>query len=363
MERKTITFDTFVRSMMGAAILIALYLLLRHLSSVLTPFFVAWLIAYLLQPLVKFFQYKCRLKFRILGILCAFLTVGLVAWGAFILIVPPFIDEGAKIKDLVIAYAESNAMLSNIPDALQTFIHDHFSAEQLKSVVTHEGFITEMKAAVPRLWAFASQSVNMVMGLFSITMILLYTLFILLDYERMSTGWVKLLPRKYRHIAQQVVSDVETGMNRYFRGQAMVAFCVGVLFSVGFLIIDFPLAIPLGLFIGLLNMVPYLQLLGFIPTIMLAIVKSAETGHNFWMVLCMALVVFAVVQTIQDTILTPKIMGRVTGLNPAIILLSLSVWGALLGLLGMVIALPMTTLLQTYYLRYIIKEDNKTETK
>ena len=100
-----------------------------------------------------------------------------------------------------------------------------------------------------------------------------------------------------------------------------------------------------------------------IITIMLAIVKSAETGQNFWMVLSMALVVFAVVQTIQDTILTPKIMGRVTGLNPAIILLSLSVWGALLGLLGMVIALPMTTLLQTYYLRYVIKEDNKTETK
>ena len=89
---------------------------------------------------------------------------------------------------------------------------------------------------------------------------------------------------------------------------------------------------------------------------MLAIVKSAETGQNFWMVLGMALVVFAVVQAIQDTILTPRIMGRVTGLNPALILLSLSVWGALLGLLGMVIALPMTSLLQTYYQRYIIRE-------
>lgn len=145
-------------------------------------------------------------------------------------------------------------------------------------------------------------------------------------------------------------------MNKYFRGQALVALCVGILFSIGFLIIDFPMAIGLGLFIGLLNMVPYLQLVGFIPTIILAIIKAADTGQNFWMILLMALVVFAVVQVIQDTFLTPKIMGHVTGLNSAIILLSLSIWGSLLGILGMIIALPMTTLLINYYQKYIIKQ-------
>jgi predicted PurR-regulated permease PerM len=109
------------------------------------------------------------------------------------------------------------------------------------------------------------------------------------------------------------------------------------------------------MFIGLLNMVPYMQLLGFIPTILLAIVKSADTGQNFWIIMLMALAVFAIVQTIQDTFLVPKIMGKVTGLNSAIILLSLSIWGSLLGMLGMIIALPMTTLLLTYYQKYVIK--------
>jgi predicted PurR-regulated permease PerM len=109
------------------------------------------------------------------------------------------------------------------------------------------------------------------------------------------------------------------------------------------------------LFIGLLNMVPYLQLIGFVPTILLAIVKAAETGQNFWMIMLMAVVVFAVVQAIQDAILTPKIMGHVTGLNSAIILLSLSIWGSLMGILGMIIALPMTTLLISYYQKYIVK--------
>jgi predicted PurR-regulated permease PerM len=137
-----------------------------------------------------------------------------------------------------------------------------------------------------------------------------------------------------------------------------VALSVGVLFSIGFLIIDFPMAVGLGMFIGLLNMVPYLQLLGFIPTILLAVVKAADTGESFWMIILMALAVFAVVQIIQDTILTPKIMGRVMGMNSAIILLSLSIWGSLLGIMGMVIALPATTLLMTYYQKYIVKLRN-----
>jgi predicted PurR-regulated permease PerM len=70
----------------------------------------------------------------------------------------------------------------------------------------------------------------------------------------------------------------------------------------------------------------------------------------------MVVIVFGVVQLIQDTFLTPKIMGKVMGLNAAIILLSLSIWGSLLGIMGMIIALPMTTLLLTYYQRFVIKK-------
>ena len=184
---------------------------------------------------------------------------------------------------------------------------------------------------------------------------LLYLFFILLDYEQIANGWINLLPMKYRTPAIRITTDIKVSMNQYFRGQAMVAFCVGILFSIGFLIIDFPLAIGLGLFIGLLNMVPYLQIIGFVPTILLALLKAADTGENFWWILGMALLVFAVVQLIQDGFLVPKIMGKITGLNPAIILLSLSVWGSLMGMLGMIIALPCTTLLLSYYQRFIKK--------
>ena len=355
MAQKEITFDSFVRGMLGVALVVGLVMLLNRLSSVLLPFFVAWLAAYLMFPLVKFFQYRCRMKYRILGILSAFIVVGAVLTGLFMVMIPPMLTEGLRVKELLLAYVQNHAMMSNIPNLIEDFIHDHVTEDQVKALITQEGFVDAVKQTVPKVWDVIVQSINIVSSLFSLTMVALYTLFILLDYEEIAHGWPQLLPERYRYYAVKLVDDVEHGMNLYFRGQAMVALCVGVLFSIGFLIIGFPMAIALGMFIGLLNMVPYLQLLGFVPTILLAVVKAADTGQSFWVVLLGALVVFAVVQVIQDTVLTPKIMGRVTGLNSAIILLSLSIWGSLLGILGMIIALPLTTLLISYYQQYIVK--------
>ena len=350
------TFDNVIRGILWAIIITGVVMLLNRLSSVLVPFFLAWLIAYLLFPLVKFFQYSCKMKYRILGILSAFLVTGLVLTGVFLLMIPPMVEESFRVKDLLVEYIGANEKVSNIPGMIQQYVRDHLSVEEIQSIVTQGGFLDAIKATVPKVWDVITQSISIVSSVFTLTMVVLYTLFILLDYEDICSGWPNLLPEKYRHFAKQLLGDVEDSMNKYFRGQAMVALCVGILFSIGFLIIGFPMAVGLGMFIGILNMVPYLQLVGLIPTVLLAIVKAADTGQNFWIILLMALAVFAVVQIIQDTFLTPKIMGHVTGLNSAIILLSLSIWGSLLGILGMIIALPMTTLLISYYQRYVIAE-------
>ncbi len=354
MEKKQITFDTFVRGVLTAIVVVGIIMLLNRLSGVLVPFFLAWLLAYLLFPLVRFFQDRCHMKYRIVAILCTFVVVGSVLAGLFWLMVPPIVEESGRVTNMLVYYVQHNETMSNIPRLVNNFIQNNIDGEQIKRIVTQEGFLETVKNTLPKVWDVIMQSVSVVSSVFTLTMVLLYTLFILLDYEQFTSGWSLLLPRRYRPFAKQLVSDVTEGMNKYFRGQALVALCVGVLFSIGFLIIGFPMAIGLGMFIGLLNMVPYLQLVGFVPTILLAIVKAADTGQNFWIILLMALAVFAVVQVIQDTLLTPKIMGHVTGLNSAIILLSLSIWGALLGILGMIIALPLTTLLINYYQKYII---------
>ena len=358
MEKKQITFDTFVRGMLAAAVVVGIVMLLNRLSGALVPFFLAWLLAYLLFPVVKFFQYRCRLKYRIVAIILTFLLTGSAFAGVFMLMIPPMLSEGARVADLIIQYVQTDETISSIPQLVQQFVRDNVDIDLLKKLVTQDGFIDTVKSTLPKVWDIIAQSISIVSSVFSLTMVALYTLFILIDYEEITNGWPGLVPSRYRHFATQLVADVTDGMNKYFRGQATVAFCVGVLFSIGFLIIDFPMAVALGMFIGLLNMVPYMQVVGFLPTIVLAIVKAADTGQSFWVILLMALIVFAVVQLIQDTILTPKIMGHVTGLNSAIILLSLSIWGSLLGILGMIIALPMTTLLISYYHRCVLERED-----
>ena len=115
--------------------------------------------------------------------------------------------------------------------------------------------------------------------------------------------------------------------------------------------------IGLGILVGILSLIPYVHGLAFIPMVFLSLLKAADTGQNFWIIFASATAVFIVVQVITDMVLTPKIMGKAMSLNPAVILLSLSVWGALLGFIGLIVALPLTTLIIAYYQRYVTKED------
>lgn len=358
MERKKITFDSFIRAVILGAIIIGVLMLLKRLSGVLLPFFLAWLIAYLIYPLVSFFQHKLRLKNRIISIFCALFTLSVIGSVAFYLLVPPMIQEFLRVKDLLIEYFSTTHTASNVPTTLSEFIRQNIDLHILEQMFSQENILDALKVTVPKLWSLISESINLLFGFFTVFLILLYIVFILLDYESISEGWAHLMPKKYRKTVTGILNDVKDGMNRYFRGQTLVALCVGILFSIGFLIIDFPLAIGLGFFIGALNMVPYLQIIGFVPTIMLAILKAADTGDNFWIIIASAAAVFIVVQIIQDGYLVPRIMGKITGLNPAIILLSLSIWGSLMGMLGMIIALPLTTLMLSYYQRYIINQEN-----
>ncbi len=357
MERKKITFDSFIRCIFIVAIIIGALMLFERLSGVLLPFFIAWLIAYLIYPLVTFFQYKLRLKNRVVSIFCALLSIVLVGVAAFFLLVPPMIEEFGRVKDLLTEYFSCTATDDNVPKALSDFLRENIDTRLLIQMFNEKGLQAALKEALPGVWTILSESVNLLFSVFTFFIILLYIVFILLDYESISEGWPYLVPVKYRKFVTGLLNDVKNGMNRYFRGQSFVALCVGILFSIGFLIIDFPMAIGLGLFIGVLNLVPYLQLIGFIPTIMLAILKAADTGGNFWFILATALAVFVVVQVIQDGFIVPRVMGKITGLNPAIILLSLSVWGSMMGMLGMIIALPLTTLILSYYQRFIINQE------
>lgn len=355
--KRPYTFDRVVRLVIGVLIAIGLFLVINLLSGVLLPFVIGWLIAYLLHPLVKFFQYRLKFKNRVLSIFMAFLSVTLVLVVAGFLFLPSVIEEFSRMGVLLVDYLKDVDSSSFFSDSVRLWMSETASGIDFQNMFTWNNIESLIEKIVPQIFGIISGTWSFLVGIFVIFIIFLYVIFILIDYEKITEGFLYVIPTKYRPFVTQLSDDVEVGMNRYFRGQASVAFLVGILFSIGFSIIGLPLAITMGLFIGLLNLVPYLQILGLIPVTFLVLLQSMETNQNFWWFMLFVIIVFVVVQVIQDLLLVPKIMGKAMGLNPAIILLSLSVWGALFGLIGMIIALPLTTLLISYYKRFILQNE------
>jgi predicted PurR-regulated permease PerM len=203
-------------------------------------------------------------------------------------------------------------------------------------------------------WEVVNFALSVVLGLTGLIIVLLYLVFLLLDFPEYSRNWKAFLPPKYRDAIVEFLEQFDDAMRRYFRGQAAVAIITGALFVVGFTIMGMPMAVPLGMFLGLLNMVPYLQAVGLIPASLLAGLRALEGDSSFAMSLGLVVLVFVIVQIIQDSIITPHVMGEATGLRPVAILLGVFVWGKLLGFLGLVLAIPLTCLGIAYYRRYVL---------
>lgn len=295
---------------------------------------------------------------RVLSIVVSLLFLIAVIGGVFYLIIPPMIEQFDKMSEVLSNYLHEKTHINNFPVAIQQWINDN--KESIHEFFKQEDVTEAIKTAMPKLFSVIGKTASVLLSIGASLITLLYLFFILLDYEKLASGFIKIFPKSSRPFWHVLINDVEREMNSYIRGQSLVALCIAVLFCIGFTIINFPMAIGLGILIGVLSLIPYVHGLAFIPMLFLSLLKAADTGQNFWVIFLSAAAVFVVVQAITDMVLTPKIMGKAMGLNPAVILLSLSVWGALLGFIGLIIALPLTTLIIAYYQRYVTKE-NETE--
>ena len=297
---KEITFDKFIRWTGITLIVLGVLYVTNYLSSVLLPFFIAWFFAYLLYPVVKFIENKLHVKVRALSIIIAMLLAIGVIGGVIWLIIPPMIDQLDKLGEVLTRWLHQTTHTNNLTAVIKEWLQDN--QVQIERFLKSKDFSDAVKTTMPKVFSVVGQTANILISIVASMITLLY------------------------------------------------------MFFIGFTIIGFPMAIGLGILIGIMDLVPYLHTFALIPTAFLAMLKAADTGQNFWIVFGLAFLVFCVVQILTDMVVTPKIMGKAMGLNPAILLLSLSVWGALLGFLGLIVALPLTTLLIAYWQRYVTRE-------
>lgn len=361
MLEQKITFDRFIRWALTALLVITIIFITKSLSNVLLPFVIAWLLAYLLYPIVKFVQYKLHVPTRALSIIITLLFVFGIITGIFFLIIPPMIEQFDKLSGFITRYITHSSEANDITSHIREWMVAN--QDSIEKFFKSKDFAETVKTAMPKVFSVLGQTANIIISVIASCITLLYMFFILLDYEFLTEKWIKIFPKKNRPFWKALAKDVERELNNYIRGQSLVSLIMGIMFCIGFTIIGFPMAIGMGILIGVMNLVPYLHTFALIPTAFLALLKAADTGQNFWMIFGMALVVFIVVQFISDMFVTPKVMGKAMGLNPAILLLSLSVWGAILGFIGLIIALPLTTIIIAYYQRYVTKDNEGNEQK
>ena len=352
--------DRVFRLLITVVTLVGLFLLVRYLAEVLIPFAVALLIAYLLNPVVAVVQR--RIKNRTAAVLITVFGSGLLAVGLLALLVPVVVNEFRGLKSLTDQLKQQGSLLQQRIQAIaegDAPVWLQLAIEKSREFVTSEQFLAvaadAAKNLAPGIQGLLTGVYGFFAGLVGLVIVLLYLVFLLNDFGDVEGKWQNLVPPRFRESIVGFVHDFSAVMGRYFRGQFIIAVTTGVLFAVGFSILGLRLAVVLGLGVGLLNMVPYLQLVGLIPAVLLSILHALETPEaSVWIGLLGLVIVFAAIQLIQDAILVPRIMGKVTGLRPAVMLLGIFVWGKLLGFLGLVLAIPLTGLVITYYQRHIL---------
>lgn len=398
------TFDRVVRMVLSAAGIVIVLGLLRYLSDVLLPFVAAVILAYLLNPLVTIFERKT--KRRGLSVAITLGGLGIIGLGLLVFLIPltlsqvdRFQEDLAKLRDDLGPSIHAESLTEKTVPAAEgagpakstigwTELKDGWveyrreagkrsrserlsdyrkklsgtyigkSLDEAVRYTRSDEFRALLVDVAKKLavggWTVVAFAFNMVLGLTGLIIVLVYLVFLLVDFPEYARTWPTFLPPPYRDATVDFLTQFNEAMRRYFRGQSVVALFTGALFTLGFSIMGLPMAVPFGLFIGLLSMVPYLAVVALVPAMMLAGIRAIEGDASFLGSVLLTLMVFAIVQVIQDTLITPRVMGKATGLRPIAILLGVFIWGKLLGFMGLLLSIPLTCLGIAYYRRYVL---------
>ena len=360
--RREFTFDRIARMLVLSVLILLIYVAVQAIWSVILPFLLAGIFAYVMMPLVRFFQYTLRLRSRGLSVILTLLLLGAGVYLAVIFIIPSINAEIEKTLQVISGYSSGQDILTMIlPRNIRNYLNGGIRWGNFPQQLSLEKVLENVKLLLDQVGGI----INSTLSIFSWGLVFLigfiYFVFILLDFENLGRGFISLFPKTLRPTIRTISMDLDRYMNNYFRGQALVAMSVGILLTIGFNIIGLPLATAMGIFIGILNFIPYMQALGIIPLGLASLLMAAQTGENAFVCMLLGYGVLMIVQIIQDMIIVPRIMGQTMGMRPSLILLVLSIWGYLLGFFGMLIALPITMFIYSLYMRYVLQDEEYIE--
>lgn len=350
-QRRILGFALTLAALLGSgALIIVAFIVFGRLvgffSSVLWPLAVAGVLALILRPLVDVVGRRLKLR-RTAAVILIYGIVVLLLGGALVPVVDQLIDFITYLPTL---WTDAHAYIAgHYPHWIE------LARRQLANPTVHrvvDAIVGEGQAMLSQTLPTLRTAGGSLLGLGAFATHLLiipvYLFFFLLsdgDPTRNLHGQLPFLKSSVRDdlvfLAREFIGIVES----FFRGQLIIGLIMGALLAVGFTIIGLKFGLVIGLFVGVLNIVPYLgSIVGLAVTLPLAFFQP-EGG---WKLVGLVLLVKLIVQTVEGWVLTPKIMGERTGLHPVTIIVAIFFWGtAFDGILGMLLAIPLTAFFVT----------------
>ncbi len=345
---------SFACLILTGALLVFLVLLLgklvSHFSSLLLPLTIAGVLALMLRPVVRAVEQRLRLSpvmavVTLYGVLLV-ATAGLLSYlvpilfrqiGDFIELAPELFNR--TMEWIAETFPQWSAVLEDSTDGhpLRELIEE-FSGEIGEAIT----------AAIPTLVQAGETLLAAVAMAIGLAIIPVYLFFFLKSDRDPTENLGEFLPFLNKDTREDVVFLAREFVNivvSFFRGQLVIALIVGVLLAIGFAAAGLKFSVILGLILGLLNIVPYL---GVIIGLLITVPTALFQPGGGWELALLVVGIFAVVQSLESALLTPKIMGDRTGLHPVTIIIAIFFWGiALGGILGMILAIPLTAFFVT----------------
>ncbi len=330
------------RAIIAVVVVVTTLALLWLLKSALTPLVAAFTLAYLLDPVIDWFEQR-RVP-RSAGI-CLLLGLWFVAMlGLGLVVVPRLSSEVATIAEHMPGYVDQ--AIASFGPRLETWFGLELPGSIREGIdeFRARGFelpVEPIRQVLEGLLASVTGTLGSIVGLLVIPVIAYYAL---VEFDRIKVWFLELVPAAYREAVHERASTINTLISGFIRGQLIVCGILGILYAGGFLVIGIDMAVGIGLIAGALAIIPYVGSAAALA--MASILCLLQYGVDVHLALVVGW--YALVQTLEGMFLTPRIVGRSVGIHPVAVIVGLLIGGDLLGFLGLLVAVPLTSVVQVF---------------
>ena len=310
-------------------------------------------ISYILEPSIHWFEKRGLSRERAVG--AAFLLVIAATSALSLIIIPPMIIQFEPLSKALIERLQGlEGTLSPAIEQVESLIGSEIPVDfaniklvAIDFVQTHAPQVQAYLKSIGQV--LLTQGLGLVSTILNVVLLPIFVFYICRDRQELIAGLYRLIPHRYHDTVKDTANEVDLRLSAFIKGQLTVCLVLAVLYTVGLLIVGIKLALPIGVLSGILFVIPYIgTAIGLFLSLLICLINFGISWHLLGIV-----GVYLVVNNIENFLLVPYIVGDKVGLSPMVVMLALIVGGSLMGIWGMVLAIPITAILSVISAKWI----------